>query len=75
MRTITLNYNVRVAQGHRFTKDSIREWPEDTTLADVMSELHTELESLGCKDITIIRADTNIASRSNAVWPGVPSEG
>lgn len=56
MKTIELNYNVRVAQGHRFTKDTIREWPEGASLGDVMSELITELQSLGCSDITVTRA-------------------
>jgi hypothetical protein len=58
MRTVKLNYNVRVPQGHRFSKDSVREWPSMALLVDVMNELHTELESLGCKDITITRAQT-----------------
>jgi hypothetical protein len=55
VKTIELNYNVRVAQGHRFSKDVVREWPEGATLADVMAELTTELQSLGCSDITITR--------------------
>jgi hypothetical protein len=54
-KTIELNYNVRVAQGHRFCKDVVREWPEGATLADVMAELTTELRSLGCSDITVTR--------------------
>jgi hypothetical protein len=56
MRTIELHYNVRVHQGHRFAKDVLRPWPEGATLADVMSELTTELQSLGCEDISVTRS-------------------
>lgn len=56
MKTIELNYNVRVPQGHRFSKDVLRPWPEGATLGDVMAELTTELQSLGCADITVTRA-------------------
>lgn len=56
MKTIELNYNVRVAQGHRFSKDVLRPWPKGATLADVMAELTTELQSLGCSDIHITKA-------------------
>lgn len=56
MKTITLSYNVRVAQGHRFAKDVVREWPEGASLGDVMAELTTELQSLGCSDITVTKA-------------------
>jgi hypothetical protein len=55
-KTVELHYNVRVAQGHRFAKDVLREWPEGATLGDVMSELTTELESLGCSDIYVTQA-------------------
>jgi hypothetical protein len=55
MKTVTLSYNVRVVQGHRFAKDVVREWPEGATLSDVMAELITELQSLGCSDITVIK--------------------
>jgi hypothetical protein len=58
VRTIELHYNVRVAQGHRFCKDVLRPWPEGATLGDVMSELVTELESLGCSDICVTRANS-----------------
>jgi hypothetical protein len=57
MKTIELHYNVRVAQGHRFAKDVLRPWPEGASLGDVMAELTTELQSLGCSDITVTRAE------------------
>lgn len=56
-RYIELHYNVRVAQGHRFAKDVTRPWPINASLGDVMAELTTELESLGCSDITVTKAD------------------
>ena len=54
-RTVELSYNVRVPQGHRFAKDVVREWPAGATLGDVMAELTTELQSLGCADITVTK--------------------
>ena len=56
MKTIELHYDCRVQQGHRFCKDIVREWPEGATLGDVMAELTTELQSLGCSDVTVTRA-------------------
>lgn len=70
MRTIELHYNVLTAQGHRFAKDVLREWPDDATLGDVMSELTTELESFGCSDITITRAARHHPNQLAGFHPG-----
>lgn len=55
MRTIELTYNCRTARGHRFQKDVIRAWPKDASVRDVMQELTTELQSLGCEDVWVVK--------------------
>jgi hypothetical protein len=59
MNTIELNYCVRVpGRADLYSRNSLRAWPEGFTLGDVMADLVTELEALGCEDITITRATT-----------------